>query len=78
MFLKFAVKDFKDDREFKNLSENMINAYMFTLEKFYEFCSEQEIINVEDVSASTIKIFTLPVEVRICVNQCKDFRLLFK
>ncbi|QOS80171.1 tyrosine-type recombinase/integrase [Paenibacillus sp. JNUCC31] len=59
MILKFAVQEFKDDREYKNLSPKTIAAYLLTLKEFQAFCSEQEIVNVEDVTTSLIKSYLL-------------------
>ncbi|MGJ9383895.1 tyrosine-type recombinase/integrase [Salipaludibacillus sp. CF4.18] len=59
MLLKFAIQDFKDDREFKNMSPVTIDSYMFTFKDFQGFCAKREILNVEEVSASTIKSFLI-------------------
>ncbi|MEZ2661280.1 tyrosine-type recombinase/integrase [Aneurinibacillus aneurinilyticus] len=57
MLLKFALKDFQDDREFKNLSEITINAYMLTLHEFQSFCSERGIIDISEVTPAIIKSY---------------------
>ncbi|WP_047155174.1 tyrosine-type recombinase/integrase [Aneurinibacillus tyrosinisolvens] len=57
MLLKFALKDFQDDREFKNLSEITVKAYMLSLHEFQSFCSEREIIDVSEVTSVTIKSY---------------------
>lgn len=59
MLLKFAIKDFKDDREFKNLSLRTIESYLSVLKEFHEFCTEREIVNVEDVTISLVKSYLL-------------------
>lgn len=59
MLLKFAIKDFLDDREFKNLSPVTLDGYKRTLDEFLNFCVENEIVNVEDVRATTIKSYLL-------------------
>ncbi|WP_312471253.1 tyrosine-type recombinase/integrase [Neobacillus sp.] len=82
MLLKFAIQDFKEDREFKNLSEQTIKTYMFQLNEFQSFCSEKEILNVEDVTANTMKSYFLfcmkskmnnPVTVNTKIKNLKAF-----
>lgn len=57
MLLKFAIQDFKEVREFKNLSEQTIKTYMIQLNEFQALCSEKEILNVEDVTVNTMKSY---------------------
>lgn len=59
MLLKFAIKDFKEDREFKNVSAKTLQNYMETLEQFHSFCVEQEIIDVADISTRNIKTYLI-------------------
>ena len=59
MLLKFAIKDFKDDREYKNLSAKTITSYLYTLNEFQEWCAKQEMIDVNDISSGTIKSYLL-------------------
>lgn len=59
MLLKFAIQDFKEDREFKNVSEHTLNAYMFTLSDFHAYCANNEVINVDDITPTTIKGFLI-------------------
>ena len=82
MLLKFAIQDFKDDREFKNLSEQTIKNYMIQLNEFQGFCAEKEILNVEDVTANTMKSYFLycmkskknnPVTVNTKIKNLKAF-----
>ncbi|MCM3595054.1 tyrosine-type recombinase/integrase [Metabacillus idriensis] len=82
MLLKFAIQDFKDDSEFKNLSEQSIKNYMIQLNEFHGFCAEKEILNVEDVTANTIKSYLLycmklkennPVTVNTKIKNLKAF-----
>lgn len=82
MLLKFAVQDFKDDREFKNLSDQTIKTYMIQLKHFQAFCAEKEVLNVEDVTASTTKSYFLycmkskknnPVTVNTKIKNLKAF-----
>ncbi|MGN2271659.1 tyrosine-type recombinase/integrase [Priestia megaterium] len=82
MLLKFAVQDFKDDREFKNLSEHTIKNYMIQLSEFQNFCVEKEILNVEDITTNTIKMYLLycvkvkknnPVTINTKIKNLKAF-----
>lgn len=59
MLLKFAIQDFIEDREFKNTAKTTISTYTISLEQFHDYCRKQEITNVEDVTASTIKGFIM-------------------
>lgn len=59
MLLKFAVQDFKFDREYKNLSSKTIASYLLTLKEFQSFCAEHDVVNVEDVTQSLIKSYLL-------------------
>ena len=82
MLLKFAIQDFKEDREFKNLSEQTLKTYMIQLNEFQAFCTEREIINVEDVTVNTMKSYLLycmkfkknnPVTVNTKIKNLKAF-----
>lgn len=55
LLLKFAVQDFIDDREFKNISQKTIIGYKDILNQFINYCSANEIINVQDITQNTIK-----------------------
>jgi len=57
MLMKSAIQDFKNDREFKNLSKNTINSYVLNLNELQKYCAEKEILNVEDISQNTIKSY---------------------
>lgn len=59
MLLKFAIQDFKDDREYKNLSAKTITNYLMTLDEFQDFSAKNEILNVEDVTQSHVKSYLL-------------------
>lgn len=59
MLLKFAIQDFIEDREFKNLTQKTISGYSATLKEFQEFISEQEVVNANDVTQSHIKSYLL-------------------
>ncbi len=59
MLLKFAIQDFKDDREVKNLSSRTFDSYLPTLNKFQVFCFERELIDVNDITPNTVKRYLL-------------------
>ncbi|TKG98413.1 hypothetical protein FC682_26460 [Peribacillus simplex] len=59
MLLKFAIQDFKDDREFQNLSKQTIKTYQIILGVFQNFCAEKEVLNVEDVTSNIVKSYLL-------------------
>ncbi|MFB5191717.1 tyrosine-type recombinase/integrase [Alicyclobacillus fastidiosus] len=55
MLLKYAVKDFLDDREYKNVSPFTLSGYRRTLNEFHRFCVDQEIVGVTDVTPAIMK-----------------------
>jgi len=59
LLLKFAIEDFKSDREYRNLSIRTIESYMLTLFEFQSFCAEHEFLNVHDIKQSTVKSYLL-------------------
>lgn len=59
MLLKFAVQDFKEDREYKNLSNKTVGSYLLTLKEFQTYCAEHEVINVEDVTGQLVKSYLI-------------------
>ncbi|MFI2857550.1 tyrosine-type recombinase/integrase [Paenibacillus sp. JSM ZJ436] len=64
MLLKFALSEFKSDREYRNVSDRTLAAYMAELDKFHQFCVQNEIINVEDCTASLVKQYLLAAKER--------------
>ncbi|GAQ26033.1 tyrosine-type recombinase/integrase [Tepidanaerobacter syntrophicus] len=59
MLFKFAIKDFLDDRKLKNLSPATIKSYEVTLEHFHRYLTQNEKINVEDVTQADIKSYLI-------------------
>ncbi|MFB7303560.1 tyrosine-type recombinase/integrase [Heyndrickxia sporothermodurans] len=59
MLIKFAIQDFLDDREFKNLSSTTIQTYKDILGQFQQYCSENEILNVQDITTNICKKYLL-------------------
>ncbi|MDQ0860903.1 hypothetical protein [Bacillus sp. V2I10] len=43
MLLKFAFQDFKEDREYQNLSKQTIKTYQIILGEFQKCCAEKEV-----------------------------------
>lgn len=64
MLLKFAVKDFIDDRKLKNLSVHSLTSYSNTLDLFNIYCLENEIVNVEDITSNFIKSYLIDCQER--------------
>ncbi|WP_135553338.1 tyrosine-type recombinase/integrase [Paenibacillus cymbidii] len=62
MLIKFAVKDFIEDKKYKNLSLKTIDGYISALDLFQDYCTRNEIVNVHDVSAVTIKSFLMELQ----------------
>lgn len=59
MLLKFAFQDFLDDRKFKNTTKVNIRNYLTMLGEFVDYCNENQVINVEDITTSTIRSYLL-------------------
>ncbi|WP_313637977.1 tyrosine-type recombinase/integrase [Paenibacillus sp.] len=57
MLLKFAIKDYLEEKEYNNLSEQTVKTYAFTLNEFQEYCGKNGVLNVEDVTASIVKAY---------------------
>lgn len=59
LLLKFAVLDFLDDREFKNVTPKTLQSYRDILKQFEDFCLEHDVINVENITTSIMKRYIL-------------------
>lgn len=59
MLLKFGIKSFIEDRQLNNISKYTLDRYTRTLKEFHQFCTNEEIINVEEVTTPTIKKYLL-------------------
>ena len=55
MLLKFAYQDFLDDRRFKNTTKTNIKNYEMLLGKFVDYCIENQVVNVEDITYSHVR-----------------------
>jgi integrase/recombinase XerD len=59
MLLKFAIQEFHDDRQFKNVAKQTKETYNILLNQFLEYCNENEIVNVEDITPNIIKKYII-------------------
>lgn len=59
MLLKFAIKSFLDEKKLNNVSPATMERYVGTTGEFHAFCVDQEIVNVEEVTPTTIKMYLL-------------------
>ncbi|MEH7047833.1 tyrosine-type recombinase/integrase [Bacillus pseudomycoides] len=59
MLLKFAIKDYLEEKTFLNLAPRTVKAYGDTLNEFQSFCSDYEIIDTEEIKERTIKSYLL-------------------
>ncbi|WP_449355580.1 tyrosine-type recombinase/integrase [Virgibacillus natechei] len=55
MLLKFAYQDFIEDRKFKNTTPKTIENYTVMLSDFIEYCNENGVVNVEDITYPLVK-----------------------
>jgi integrase/recombinase XerD len=59
VLLKFAYQDFLDDRRFKNTTKTNIKNYEMLLGKFVDYCIENQVVNVEDITYSHVRQYLL-------------------
>jgi integrase/recombinase XerD len=59
LLLKFALQEFYDDRELKNVSQSTLDIYKVILNQFKDFCISKDIVNVEDITTNTVKKYLL-------------------
>jgi len=59
LLLKFAIQDFKADREYRNISERTLDTYLLTLNEFQNYCSERGLLSVEDVTTPIVKSYLM-------------------
>ena len=59
MLLKFAIQDFIDDRKYNNSSEANIRNIHYALKGFYEYCTEKELLNIEDIKEEHVKNYMM-------------------
>jgi len=59
MLMKFAIQDFIEEKKYMNLSPNTVNSYNATLKDFQRFCSDKELIDIDEVREATVKSFLI-------------------
>lgn len=59
MLLKFAIKDFKDDRVFRQISKSTLTNYMGCLHEFHDYCIAHEIVDTHDITRQTLKEYLI-------------------
>ncbi|MGJ9383880.1 tyrosine-type recombinase/integrase [Salipaludibacillus sp. CF4.18] len=59
MLLKFAIQDFLDDREFKNVTKATLDTYKVIMRQFVNYLTDQEVMNVEDITPNVLKKYLL-------------------
>lgn len=59
MLVKFAIQDYMNERELQNLSENTMKGYVIFFREFKRWLTEREIIDVNEITQSTIKSYLL-------------------
>lgn len=64
MLIKFAIKEFLEEKEFKNVSLKTLQNYSETLTMFHTFCIKNEIVDLSDATQSIIKSY-----LRYCKNE---------
>lgn len=64
VLLKFAYQDYLSDRKFNNTTEANIKNYEMLLGEFIEYCIENQVLNVEDVSQIHIKQYLMECKER--------------
>ncbi|WP_081949443.1 phage integrase SAM-like domain-containing protein [Paenibacillus durus] len=59
MLLKFAIKNFIEEKKLNNVSAATMERYVGTTSEFHAFCVEEKIVNVEEVTTTMIKKYFL-------------------
>ncbi|MDD3890173.1 MAG: phage integrase SAM-like domain-containing protein [Syntrophomonadaceae bacterium] len=62
--IKFAIKEFLEEKKFKNVSLKTLQNYSETLTMFHTFCIKNEIVDLSDATQSIIKSY-----LRYCKNE---------
>ena len=55
VLIKHGIQEFIMDREFKNLSPYSVKMYKTNLNEFHEFCVEESVVIIPDVTTSLVK-----------------------
>ncbi|MEH7130704.1 tyrosine-type recombinase/integrase [Neobacillus drentensis] len=64
MLLKFGYQDFLDDRRFKNTTKVNIRNYETLLGGFVDYCIQNEVVNVENITYSHVRQYLLECQER--------------
>ena len=59
MLLKFALQDFLEDREYKNIATTTIVSYQNALNPFVDYCTSQSVMNVQEITNQTVKRYII-------------------
>lgn len=59
LLLKFGFQDFLDDRRFKNTTKSNIKNYQILLGEFINYCIDNEVMNVEDITYAHVRQYLL-------------------
>jgi integrase/recombinase XerD len=59
LLFKFALQEFKSDREYRNISSRTLESYMEVLGKFHDFLVQKSIVNLEDCTQSIVKSYLI-------------------
>lgn len=65
MLLKIAYHDFLDDRRFKKTTKTNIKNYVMLPGKFVDYCIENQVVNVEDISYSPVRQYLLKCQEKV-------------
>lgn len=59
LLLKFAIQEFMEDRDFRNVSKSTLDYYKILFNEFKGFCDNLEVLNVEDLSPKIMKNYLM-------------------
>lgn len=62
MLISHCIKEFIDDRRYRNLSTKTIQGYQIVLDLFRDYCAKHEIVDINDVTNATVKGFLLHLQ----------------
>lgn len=55
LLLKYAVKEFQEDREFKQIAKATMTNYMGCLKEFHQYCLDNEIVDLIEITPQVVK-----------------------
>jgi len=62
VLISHCIKEFIDDRRYRNLSTKTIQGYQIVLDLFRDYCAKHEIVDINDVTNATVKGFLLHLQ----------------